>query len=173
MSDFLGFFVRSFLFFFALILAAHLTITMKWFPSPPPDWAKLFSDARITSDNLEKAATSAENTAKSAKDAADNLAKATTALVGPVKQALELAKAVADQLSNPLGARPGGPGGAAPPVNVPSPESVVDGIKKAKQEGEKAVKEAVDNAPKPPPPPQPQNVVRDVGKALGDVKRHW
>jgi hypothetical protein len=99
--DFFRFFVKSFLFFFAMILAGYISIRLDLFPPPPPAWVKAISDIRDSSQNIEKTASSLENTA-------GNLAKTAGSLIEPLKGSLDLAKKIVDKLP-PVPAIPGAP----------------------------------------------------------------
>lgn len=112
MSEYLRFFVKSLLFFTALIVAVYAAITLHYFPPAPADWAKLASDAKEASQKFESAASSAAT-------AAQRLAQTATALIQPVNQSLEIARILANQLARGPGLPGGGRGGSSFPFTDP------------------------------------------------------
>lgn len=119
MSEFLRFFAKSLLFFTAMIVAAYVAVTFRYFPPPPAEWAKLVSDASKLVGDAKETSNNFQSAASSAATAANHLAQTATALVQPVSQSLELARQLVGQFHpgmNPGGIGPGGigPGGIGP-----------------------------------------------------------
>ncbi|CAL77689.1 hypothetical protein BRADO3931 [Bradyrhizobium sp. ORS 278] len=130
--ELIRFFLKTFLFFFAVILAGWTTIKLDLFPAPPEAWVKVVKDAKETSHDLE-------GTAKSLERTADGLARTANALLGPLNSSLDLAKAIIGKMPNlpqppvptqlpfpnftPSMPGPGAGGGAGPnlPFPIPTP----------------------------------------------------